>query len=183
MYVSRSPITNFAPKWLATDSSNKLMSPTNGPFKMVEISPIAVTVDKDGISNTVLSDRTKLAPTTNKIQGRTGRCQQGPRRRITDWNSARERTYDICNVTKRNLWHNRTSCHATERTKGFCNETALNFRQHGTKRRSRNAKIAMWKQATMIKKNKHETRQSASQQHAAGPQALWHYATCMEGLR
>lgn len=68
--VRVNPLLTFgipAAERLATFSRNKLMYPKIGAFKIVEILPSTVSMDKDGISNTVSIDHTPLVPTLISI--------------------------------------------------------------------------------------------------------------------
>lgn len=55
---------------LATESFNKLMPLEPGPFKVVEVSPTTVTIDEDGIHDTVRIVRPTLAPPASFAGGK-----------------------------------------------------------------------------------------------------------------
>lgn len=68
VYVDRPPVTASAGEILAPDSYSEVVSLKGDPFRVVKVLPSTVTIDKDGISDTVLIYRLALAPTRTTVQ-------------------------------------------------------------------------------------------------------------------
>lgn len=62
IYLDRAPIVTSAPERLATDSYSKLMPPETVPFKILKLSPTTVTIDEDGVRNSISINQATLAP-------------------------------------------------------------------------------------------------------------------------
>lgn len=76
--LHRSPKnTNLCCSRLATDFHSKVMSPKVGPFRVIEVSPRTVTIDEDGILNTVSSNHVTLAPTRTTVQEKRNNANNG----------------------------------------------------------------------------------------------------------
>lgn len=62
MYLIRPPMTTSAAERLETEWNKELLSAKTGPFCVMELMPLTVTIDQYGIRNTVSVGWPKLAP-------------------------------------------------------------------------------------------------------------------------
>lgn len=74
-YLERPPMTTSAEERLVTASYSKLLFLKTGPFRLIEVMPTTVTIDKDGTRNTVPVDWAPVAPAANKTPTEDQRMQ------------------------------------------------------------------------------------------------------------
>lgn len=64
--LEQPPITTSAAELPTTESSSKLLSAKTVPFRVVDVTPTTMKIDKEGKRSTVSMDRPTVAPTAKK---------------------------------------------------------------------------------------------------------------------
>lgn len=101
MYTDRLPMKVSATKRLATVLYRESGSQSIGQFSIVKISSCTVTIDEDGIWNTVSVDHATLAPTLITVQDIIDNANNGNKDKY--WQDATKKNVHTIKISRQNV--------------------------------------------------------------------------------